>query len=266
MGFNFKKKYGQNFLTDKNLLDSIVSLSGVTKETTVLEIGPGAGALTSAIARQADRVVSFEIDHDLEIVLAENLKEYSNTKIVFKDFMKASNEEIESEIGTKDYIVIANLPYYITTPILFRFFEMENKPRSLTIMVQKEYGERMTANAGDSEYSSLSVLTHWLGNAKIVKKVPRYMFTPAPKVDSCIVHFVFGENKYDKEIAAFIRSCFLMRRKTLVNNISSAFDISKDDAKKILEKNQLNSGVRAEDLSAEVILKLYEDVKNVLNV
>ena len=261
MDFNFKKKFGQNFLTDKNLLDSIVELSGVTEDSVVLEIGPGAGALTEAILKRAKKVVSFEIDRELEGVLAENLKDYSNVKIIFKDFMKLSDDEICEEIGD-DYIVIANLPYYITSPILFRFFEMKHRPKSLTIMVQKEYGERLTAKAGDSEYSSLSVLAAWLGVSKIVKKVPRHMFTPQPKVDSCIVHFEFNQNEYDENIAKFIRSCFAMRRKTLVNNLSSSYEISKEKVKNMLENSHINLSVRAEELTVDEILNLYESVKS----
>ena len=120
--FNFKKKFGQNFLTDKNLLASIVDLSEADQDSVVLEIGPGAGALTQAIAKKVKKVVSFEIDKELEPVLADNLKELNNSQIIFKDFMKLSDEEIEGYVGD-DYHVIANLPYYITSPILFRFFE-----------------------------------------------------------------------------------------------------------------------------------------------
>jgi len=259
MKFNFKKKYGQNFLTDINLLDSIVSLSGANQDSTVLEIGPGAGALTSAIARVAKKVISFEIDNSLEEILKENLSKYGNSKVIFKDFMKLSDEEIYQEVGN-NYMVIANLPYYITSPILFRFFEMKNKPKSLTIMVQKEYGERMCAKAGDSEYSSLSVLASWLGEAKIVKKVPRHMFTPAPKVDSVIVNFEFGDNTYDSAFALFIRNCFQMRRKTLINNLSSKYDLSKDYLKNVLIELKHDPGLRAEDLNCEELLEIYTKI------
>lgn len=261
MKFEFKKKYGQNFLTDKNLLASIVALSGVKSEDVVLEIGPGAGALTKAIASAAHKVVSFEIDRELEPILKENLAEQSNSLIVFKDFMKVSDEEIETLVG-KDYLVIANLPYYITSPILFRFFELEHKPKSLTIMVQKEYGERLVADAGESEYSSLSVLAKMLGTAKIVKNVPRHMFTPVPKVDSCIVHFEFNNKLYDKDMALFIRNCFKMRRKTLVNNLSSSYDLSKNRIQEILKNNQINITARAEDLSLSQFTDIYNSIKN----
>ena len=260
MEFNFKKKFGQNFLTDKNLLSSIVELSGADENSVVLEIGPGAGALTSAIAKKVKKVISFEIDKELEPVLAENLKEYENSEIVFKDFMKLTDEEIESFVGN-DYVVIANLPYYITSPILFRFFESKNHPKSLTIMVQKEYGERMVALPGTSEYSSLSVLCAWLGKAKIVKNVSRKMFTPPPKVDSCIVHFEFCDQKYDEEFAKFIRNCFQMRRKTIVNNLTHGTDFSKDLILRVLEQNQVDFSARAESLSFEKIKKLFDCIK-----
>lgn len=260
MNFNFKKKFGQNFLTDKNLLDSIVSLSGVTKDTTVLEIGPGAGALTQAILKQAKNVVSFEIDKELEPVLAENLAGFDNYKIVFKDFMKLTDEEIHDYVGD-DYIVIANLPYYITSPILFKFFETKVHPKSLTIMVQKEYGERMVAKPCDSEYSSLSVLCNYLGSAKIVKNVSRKMFTPPPKVDSCIVNFVFNDNKYDEKLAGFIKMCFAMRRKTLLNNLSQGLNCDKILISEALTLNSIDVSARAETLSFEQIKKLYDYFK-----
>ena len=260
MNFNFKKKFGQNFLTDKNLLDSIVDLSGVDGNSIVLEIGPGAGALTSAIARKVKKVVSYEIDKELESVLNENLKEFNNTQIVFKDFMKTSDEEILEYVGN-DYRVIANLPYYITTPILMRFFESNVHPKSLTIMVQKEYGERMVANPKTSEYSSLSVLCAWMGNAKIVKNVSRKMFTPPPKVDSCIVHFEFNSEKYDERFASFIRSCFQMRRKTLLNNLTHGTGLSKEIVSRILTENGIDQSARAETLSYNQIRSLYGSVQ-----
>ena len=256
MDFNFKKKFGQNFLTDKNLLNSIVSLSNVNKDIVVLEIGPGAGALTEAILLQAKKVVSFEIDRELEPILKENLKEYQNYEIVFKDFMKLSDEEIKSYVG-EDFIVIANLPYYITSPILFKFFELKNKPKSLTIMVQKEYGERMVALPGESEYSSLSVLCKYLGNAKIVKHVSRKMFTPPPKVDSCIVHFEFNNEVYDDKLAKFIKTCFAMRRKTLVNNLSMGLGVDKSKIAQVLSSLNIDVSARAETLSYEKIRELY---------
>ena len=261
MEFNFKKKFGQNFLTDKNLLDSIVSLSGADDNSLVLEIGPGAGALTQAIAKKAKRVISFEIDKELEPVLAENLKDYDNATIVFRDFMKLSDDEIQKFVGN-DYMVIANLPYYITSPILFKLFESKNPPKSLTIMVQKEYGERMVAKPSTSEYSSLSVLCDYLGEAKIVKNVSRKMFTPAPKVDSCIVNFVFNGKSYDEELAKFIKCCFAMRRKTLLNNLAQGLNLSKDVIVKVLNDNQINEQVRAETLSFDEINKLYQSMKN----
>ena len=258
--FKFNKAYGQNFIFDTNFLQSIVDKINVEGKT-VLEIGPGAGALTRAIASKVKKVVSFEIDKTLEPILCENLKEFDNSQIIFKDFMKTSDDEILDAVG-EDYIVIANLPYYITTPILFRFFEMKNKPKSLTIMVQKEYGERMVANENSSEYSSLSVLSRFLGEAKIVKKVGRQMFTPPPKVDSCIVHFKFNKNPYDEMFAKFIKTCFAMRRKTLVNNLSHGLSLDKSAITNILTNCGVNVTARAETLSTDKIFELYNYVKN----
>ena len=259
MDFNFKKKYGQNFLKDKNLLAQIVGFSKADKTTHVLEIGPGAGALTKEIAKVAGSVVAVEIDRDLEPVLKKNLEGISNCGIVFGDFLKMEEDKIQELVG-ENYLVVANLPYYITTPILFKFFEMKNKPKSLTIMVQKEYGERMIAKCGGHEYNSLSALSSLLGNAKIVKYVPKEMFTPMPKVDSCVVHFQFNNNNLDSAQAAFIRNCFSMKRKTLVNNLSHAYGVDKQKLGQIFSNVNISPMARAEEIDVHDLLKVFNEL------
>lgn len=261
MDFKFKKKFGQNFLKDKNLLNQIVGFSQANKNTSVLEIGPGAGALTSEIAKIAGKVVAIEIDTELKPILTQNLMGFDNCNVVYGDFLKMEESEIKKLVG-EDYIVVANLPYYITTPILFKFFEMKNKPKSLTIMVQKEYGERMVAVAGTSEYNSLSALSSLLGTAKIVKYVPRSMFVPMPKVDSCVLHFEFNNREFDAVQANFVRNCFSMKRKTLVNNLSHAYNIDKQKLQGICLSVNISPMSRAEEVDVNDLLKIYSALNN----
>ena len=172
LNHNFKKKFGQNFLTDKNLLESIVSDAGITKNDVVLEIGAGAGALTEPLSNHAKKVVSFEIDKDLVSVLEEKFNGKDNIKFVFGDFMSFSQEQISELVGDK-FKVVANLPYYITTPILSKLFEMKNPPETVVVMVQKEVAERLVATKDSSAYGYFSAFVSAYANAKITRQVNR---------------------------------------------------------------------------------------------
>ncbi len=216
---NFKKKFGQNFISDKNLLIAICSDANVEKEDEVLEIGAGMGSLTSALSKNAKRVVSYEIDRDLkEQLLSLKLE---NVEFVFGDVMKFSLDQIEN-VFTGSYKLIANLPYYITSPIIFKFLKSD-KLKSLTIMVQKEVAERIVARAGDKNYGVLSVLTSFYGSAEIKRIVSRKLFYPQPNVDSAIVTIIVDKDRNaaidEKKFSKFICSAFAMRRKTLKNNL-----------------------------------------------
>ena len=256
--FRFNKRYGQNFITDINLLDAIVSDAGVTDEDIVLEVGPGAGTLTSRLALAAKKVVAYEIDENLRPVLAETLADCPNTEVVFKDIAKVSDDELLEKTG-KDYKLVANLPYYITTPVLMRFIECENKPRSITVMVQKEVGERLVAKAGTAEYGAVTAAVRLEGEARITRIVPRTLFYPVPNVDSCVVT-VETDGRYDNEdkqkIKKLIRAAFAMRRKTLANNLAGAFGISKENAVKAIEQAGFSASVRGETLSVDDFVKL----------
>lgn len=222
----FKKKFGQNFISDKNLLSAIVDDAGV-KGGDVLEIGAGAGTLTSAISERAERVVSYEIDKDLMGHL-EGLA-LKNVKFVFEDVMKVSLEELERDFEG-GYKLIANLPYYITTPIIFKFLNESKKIESLTIMVQKEVAERIVAKCG-GDYGVLSVMINFFGNATITRIVKRNMFYPVPKVDSAIVHIEIDREKFKdvdgEKFYALVGGCFSMRRKTIKNNLSKFLNVEK---------------------------------------
>ncbi|HJA03231.1 MAG TPA: ribosomal RNA small subunit methyltransferase A, partial [Candidatus Gallimonas gallistercoris] len=250
-GFSFKKQFGQNFLTDTNLLRAIVSDAGVDKDTTVLEIGTGAGALTRALSEKAKRVVSFEIDRSLQPVLSETLSGCENTEVRFQDFAKCSLPALESELGK--YRVVANLPYYVTTPIVMRFVEEGENCLSFTVMVQEEVARRFCAAGGTEDYGAVTAAIARRGECRITRKVPRTLFTPRPNVDSAVVHadFTAGgfEVKSEKAFRETVRAAFLSRRKTLENNLIAVFRLSREAAKEILAQAAVPEGARGETLS-----------------
>lgn len=258
--FETKKKFGQNFLTDKNLLSAICSDAGLTKDDDVLEIGAGMGTLTEKLSKHAKNVVSYEIDGDLKDHLL-NLK-LPNVKFIFKDIMNENLQDIESQFRG-NYKLVANLPYYITTPIIFKFLA-KSKVSSLTIMVQKEVAQRMVATEGKKDYGVLSVSIAALGGAKITRVVGREMFHPVPKVDSAVVR-IDVKNSYKIEDLAgfftFVKNIFAMRRKTLLNNLVKAYLIPKDELL-LLFGEDLNR--RAESFSVEEIVNLWKKLLQVI--
>ena len=252
--FTFKKKFGQNFISDKNLLNAIVDDAQITADDEVLEIGAGAGSLTQALSARAKKVVSFEIDKDLcEHLNSLNLQ---NVNFVFDDFMKHSLDEIEANFE-KEYKVVANLPYYITTPIIFRFLEETKKCKSLTIMVQKEVAERVCAKEGGKDYGILTVMANFYGSPQINRIIKRQMFFPVPNVDSALLTIKLEPNKFgevdSQKFSKFIKACFSMRRKTLLNNLSTLY--SKEKLKGVLDAQTL--GKRAEQFSLEEFLQIF---------
>ena len=261
--FKFNKAYGQNFIFDTNFLQSIVDKIDIENKT-VLEIGPGAGTLTSIIANSAKKVVAYEIDNNLKPILAENLADYNNVEVVFQDIMKADIKDIEDKLG-EEYHMVANLPYYITTPIIFKFLENATKLKSMAIMVQLEVAERLVAKPNTKDYGAITPAIDYRATAKIIKKVSRNMFTPVPNVDSAIVKIDFEENKYDidntKVLDDTIKCVFAMRRKTIENNIKSYFKFSSDITNEIVAKAEIKAGTRGETLDTATLVKL----SNVIN-
>ncbi len=267
-GFSFKKAFGQNFLTDEALLDEIVEKAGVTSNDTVLEIGLGAGALTRSLCKKAKRVVGYEIDVKLKPVLAETLEDYDNVEIVFSDIMKEKITEVEKKIGGK-YIMVANLPYYITTPIVMEFLEKAKNLTSMVIMVQEEVAERFASNSGTSDYGAITVAINLRGSANIVMRVGREKFTPAPNVDSAVVKIDIEEGKTDGvdliAVREAVRIAFSSRRKMLVNNLMNGYKLSRNDAEKVLLNANVSLTARGEVLSAEDFIKLADEIKRVKN-
>ena len=256
MNHNFKKKYGQNFLSDKNLLQAIVADADVSENDNVLEIGAGAGALTTFLSQKAKKVIAYEIDNDLEGTL--HALQLKHTKFVFKDALKENIGEIEMHFGGKKYKLVANLPYYITTPLLFKFLEESDNVTSLTVMVQKEVAERITAKPGSKDYGILTVMIAFWGDAVVTRNVGRQMFYPQPNVDSAVVNIVRHQNYKDVDRIGFynfVKACFSMRRKTLANNLSFGLKISKTQLNNILPAEALSR--RAETFSLDEFVDLY---------
>ena len=252
-GFHFKKQFGQNFISDTNLLRSIVEASGITKDTTVVEIGCGAGTLTRALAEAAKKVYAFDIDRDLQPVLAETLAGLDNVEVIFRDFNKLDLKEFEKEI--EEYTVVANLPYYITTPLVTKLLEESDKVQGLSIMVQEEVAERFCAKEDTAEYGSITAAIALKGSAKIVKRVSRNLFYPRPNVDSAVVKITFERGrvavKSEKAYRTTVKCAFLNRRKTLENNLVNFFGIPRDLAKEILSEAGVEEKARGETLSPQ---------------
>ena len=259
-GFSFKKQFGQNFITDTNLLDSIAELSGIDKNSTVLEIGCGAGTLTRALAKRAGRVIAYEIDAKLQPVLAETLAGLDNVEVVFRDFAREDMAKLEEELPP--YAVVANLPYYITTPLVTKFLDGANKVLSLTVMVQDDVARRFCAQPGTADYGAITAAIARRADAKIVKLVPRRMFYPVPNVDSAVVQLNFVEGRIPvrdaKLYRATVRAAFLSRRKTLENNLMQAFKLTREQAQAVLQAAGVPEKARGETLSPEQLAKLAD--------
>ena len=259
-GFSFKKQFGQNFITDTNLLDSIAELAGIDENSTVLEIGCGAGTLTRALAKRAGRVIAYEIDAKLQPVLAETLAGLDNVEVVFRDFAREDMATLEEALPP--YAVVANLPYYITTPLVTKFLDGPNKVLSLTVMVQDDVARRFCAQPGTADYGAITAAIARRADAKIVKLVPRRIFYPVPNVDSAVVQLNFVEGRIPvrdaKLYRATVRAAFLSRRKTLENNLMQAFQLPRERAQAVLQAAGVPEKARGETLSPEQLAKLAD--------
>ena len=259
-GFSFKKQFGQNFITDKNLLSSIVSLSGVESGDTVVEIGCGAGTLTRALAERAKKVIAFEVDKSLQPVLARTLAGLDNTEVVFRDFLKVNLQEFEGEVG--EYKVVANLPYYITTPLIMKIVEEGKKCKSLSVMVQEEVALRLCAEAGEADYGAITAMIAPKADCKIIKKVPRTLFYPRPNVDSAVVKIDFVKKiDVDENYKKVVQAAFSSRRKTLENNLVNSFKLTRAEAQNILAECGIDLKARGETLDYKKFAQLASKLK-----
>lgn len=259
-GFRFNKGLGQNFISDTNLLKGIVADSLIGETDVVVEIGTGAGTLTRQLAEKAEKVYSFEVDKNLEPVLALSLQGVENVEVIFRDVLKMKDDEFIEIIGGREFKVVANLPYYITTPLITRFLESDLPVRSLTVMVQEEVGDRLVAKPNTADYSAITLAVLMRGSATVTRKVGRNMFYPSPNVDSSVVRIDIEDNKLAGEnkplIHKLVRSAFAMRRKTLVNNLSASFGISKADATEKVKSAGFDERIRGEVLSLDDFVRL----------
>ena len=264
-GFTFQKKYGQNFLIDSSMLEKIIREAGITKEDTVLEIGPGIGTMTQYLCEGAKKVIAVEIDKNLIPILTEDtLAAYDNVKIINEDILKLDiNRLVEEENSGKPIKVVANLPYYITTPIIMGLFESHVPIESITIMVQKEVADRMQVGPGTKDYGALSLAVQYYAKPEIVAVVPPECFIPRPNVSSAVIRLTRHQTApvavdNEKQMFALIRAAFNQRRKTLTNSINNSPDLnfSKESVEKALEQMELSPTVRGEALTLEQFAKL----------
>lgn len=264
-GFHYNKALGQNFITDGNLLNAIVSDSGVDSGDTVVEIGTGAGTLTRAIAAKAKKVFSFELDKNLISVLDLSLKGLDNVEVIFKDVLKMADGELKEIVGG-EFKVVANLPYYVTTPMIMRFLESGLDVKSITVMVQKEVADRFIATVGSKEYAAVSLAVQMRGEARVTRIVGRQMFFPMPNVDSAVVKVDVDKNKLHgvdlSALSRLVRISFAMRRKMLTNNLMSGYGLSREKAIDVLLKADISPTVRGEALSLDQYVKVLNVLKD----
>ena len=256
-----KKTFGQNFLTDVSVVARAAESSHC--EGAVIEIGPGIGALTEQLAMRSAHVRCYEVDERLIPVLEAELREYDNVEILLQDFLECDLEPAVSILLERygSVSVCANLPYYVTTPILFRLFEGPQEIEWITVMVQKEVGERFSAEPGSPEYSALSAEAQYLYEVKKLFSVPGSAFTPPPKVDSAVIRFHRKKGvKTEPGLFEFIRACFAQRRKTLYNNLKDYLG-SGEQAGELLAAEGIAGNARAQQLDCEVFVHLYERLK-----
>ena len=267
-GFIFKKSLGQNFLIDANILNRIVDGAGVNENVGVIEIGPGIGSLTEALAKKAKKVISFEIDGRLLPILSETLADYPNVEIINNDILKVDVDKIIAEkmSDCEKIMVVANLPYYITTPILTHLIENTEKIDGYVVMMQKEVANRLNAKVGTKDYNSLTILLNYYTDVEYLFTVPKKVFVPAPNVESAVVKIMTKETREfgtDGKFFKFVRSCFVQRRKTLLNNLISSYG---KDKKQDLQNACIDSDIeparRSETLSLAEFYNLYNNLTN----
>ena len=267
--FRFNKALGQNFIFDNNLLDAIVSDSGAGADDTVVEIGTGAGTLTSRLALRAKKVFSFEVDKNLQDILSLSLQGCDNVEVVFRDVLKMKDDEFTRIVGEGPFRVVANLPYYVTTPMIMRFIESPLPVSTLTVMVQKEVADRLVAECGSADYAAVTLAVKMFGDARVTRTVDRRMFRPAPNVDSAVVQIERVPERLEGEDTAFlkrvVRAAFAMRRKTLANNLASSFGMNKAAAAEVVEESGFPALVRGETLSLDDFVTLSHALKNRLS-
>lgn len=262
--FRMQKKYGQNFLIDTNILRKIIEAAQITKEDCVLEIGPGIGTMTQYLAEAAGRVIAVEIDKDLIPILEETLGDYDNVTLIHADILKVDLHKLSEEQGKgRPFKVVANLPYYITTPIIMALFESHIPLTSITVMVQSEVADRMQVGPGTKDYGALSLAVQYFAKPEVVARVPASCFIPRPNVDSTVIRLVRHtsppvEVADEAYLFAIIRASFNQRRKTLVNGLVNAenLGVTRQQVEEVLEQMGISKTIRGETFTLEWFAEL----------
>lgn len=263
-GFKFSKSLGQNFLIDQDVLDSIVDAVEIDDETSVIEIGPGIGTLTQELAKKAEKVLAIELDDSLIPVLSETLANYKNIKVLHEDALKVDFKQLIQDEGLKKVKVAANLPYYVTTPIITKLFEDKPGIESITVMIQKEVADRIAAGPGTKDYGALSLIVQYYAEVDTICIAPKECFIPQPKVESEVIRMSIREEpavtvKDEAFFFSVIRAAFNMRRKTLWNALKP-LGLSPDALKKAFEESGIDPQRRGETLSMEEFGRLSDTI------
>lgn len=268
-GFSFTKSLGQNFLIDQNIVDKIIKEGSIEGEN-ILEIGPGIGTMTHSMAKLAKKVVAIEIDEKLKPILKETVGNFDNTEVIFSDVLKTDIKKLAGEkFGGEPFKVVANLPYYITSPILVYLLKSKANISEIIVMMQREVADRIASSVGNKEYGSISVFIKYFGDSKIIMNVPNTVFMPKPKIGSAVIKITL--NKEDRRISIealekVLRAAFQQRRKTVVNSLASGLGIEKDEVRNALKKLGISETFRAENLSLNDFLEVAEKLVSELEV
>ncbi|MBR1376474.1 MAG: 16S rRNA (adenine(1518)-N(6)/adenine(1519)-N(6))-dimethyltransferase RsmA [Bacilli bacterium] len=259
--FNFKKKFGQNFIVDENTINSIINKANIDSDTLVIEIGPGAGALTYKLSQVSKNVVCYEIDKTLENILKSNLKDSNNVEIIFDDFLKRNVKDDINKYRYSKLYVVANLPYYVTTPIIVKLIEDNINVDRIVVMVQKEVGDRFKAMPGTKDYNSLSIFINYYYDVKKVLDVSRNVFMPMPNVDSIVLSLDKKDVIYELEDKDYffklVRDSFKQKRKTIRNNLK---EYNLDIVEKVLERSNFDLSTRAENIPINVFVDIANEL------
>jgi len=264
-GFKFSKSLGQNFLIDGNIIKRIVEIAGLDEKSGVLEIGPGFGTLTQLLCKKANKVIAIEVDKSLTEVHKGTL-DYPNLKIIYDDFLKVDvNKLIEEEFKGLDVKIVANLPYYITTPIIMKILEEKYKVSKIVVMVQKEMAQRLNSKPGTKDYGAITLAVQYRADTNIAMIVPNSVFMPKPKVDSAVIEFrILPKPRIDvcdeKMLFEVIKASFAQRRKTILNGLSNSLNFSKDIINESLVSAGMNPGIRGEKLTLEEFGRISDEI------
>lgn len=264
-GFKFSKSLGQNFLIDGNIIKRIVEIAGLDEKSGVLEIGPGFGTLTQLLCKKANKVIAIEVDKSL-IEVHKGTLDYPNLKIIYDDFLKVDvNKLIEEEFKGLDVKIVANLPYYITTPIIMKILEEKYKVSKIVVMVQKEMAQRLNSKPGTKNYGAITLAVQYRADTNIAMIVPNSVFMPKPKVDSAVIEFkILPKPRIDvcdeKMLFKVIKASFAQRRKTILNGLSNSLNFSKDIINESLVSASINPGIRGEKLTLEEFGRISDEI------